>query len=135
MAWVENRKGQVLLVQQAQGRKPWTLPGGKVKAGEALDEALDREVYEETALHIRTAQLIDVYDRSEQDTVTLLYRATLKRATRGQQPRVIRPKEIADLRYLNKLPSPATATARHFWRRCHRWQPLSAFLRKAFIRD
>ena len=35
---------RVLLVRQAMGLKLWTLPGGKVKLGEALVKALNREI-------------------------------------------------------------------------------------------
>lgn len=44
------RDGRILLIQRGnppqQGR--WTLPGGKVEAGESLQQAVRREVAEET---------------------------------------------------------------------------------------
>jgi ADP-ribose pyrophosphatase YjhB (NUDIX family) len=46
---------RVLLVRR--GRPPalgsWTLPGGRVEAGESLEAAIVREVMEETALEVR----------------------------------------------------------------------------------
>jgi ADP-ribose pyrophosphatase YjhB (NUDIX family) len=53
------RDGKVLLVRRA--RKPalgvYTLPGGVVEAGETLEEALVREIREETALEIEPVAL------------------------------------------------------------------------------
>jgi 8-oxo-dGTP diphosphatase len=53
------RNGKVLVVRRA--RKPaldlYTLPGGVVEAGEALSEAVIREVREETALEIEVGAL------------------------------------------------------------------------------
>jgi ADP-ribose pyrophosphatase YjhB (NUDIX family) len=53
------RDGKVLVVRRA--RKPaldlYTLPGGVVEAGEALSEAVVREVREETALEIDVGTL------------------------------------------------------------------------------
>ena len=53
------RAGKVLIVRRA--RKPalgvYTLPGGVVEAGETLEEAVRREVREETALDIEPVAL------------------------------------------------------------------------------
>ena len=53
------RDGKVLVVRRA--RKPaldlYTLPGGVVETGEALSEAVAREVREETALEIAVGTL------------------------------------------------------------------------------
>src|SRR5258708_36183988 len=45
MAWIEDSDRNVLLVRQAAGLKLWTLPGGKVKRGESLVKALEREAF------------------------------------------------------------------------------------------
>ncbi len=53
---LKNGNGEVLLLQRspASSTNPerWELPGGKVDDGERFDEALHREVHEETGLEI-----------------------------------------------------------------------------------
>ncbi|HEX3859964.1 MAG TPA: NUDIX hydrolase [Pseudolabrys sp.] len=53
------RDGKVLVVRRARnpGQHLYTLPGGAVEAGERLDEAIIREVREETSLTIEPAAL------------------------------------------------------------------------------
>jgi 8-oxo-dGTP diphosphatase len=61
-AVVVNRDGRVLLVRR--GRPPsagaWTLPGGRVEPGESLEQAVLREVLEETAVRTRVVCALGV---------------------------------------------------------------------------
>ena len=58
-------QGRVLLVER--GRPPlageWSLPGGLVETGERLEEALVREVWEETGLRVETGSIATVFER------------------------------------------------------------------------
>lgn len=79
---------RVLLVQR--GNEPlkgeWSLPGGAVQVGETLEEALKREVLEETCLTVDVGPLVDVLDsirraadgRAEYHFVILDYRCTVR---------------------------------------------------------
>ena len=45
------RQGQILMVEHTEsGRTYWTLPGGGIEAGETPEQAVLREVWEETGL-------------------------------------------------------------------------------------
>ena len=41
----------------------WTIPGGTVELGEGLEQALVREMLEETGLRVRPLKLLTVFDR------------------------------------------------------------------------
>jgi len=60
----------VVLVER--GREPlkgrWSLPGGVVEAGERIEDALRREVKEETGLDVEVIELIEVFERIQRDT-------------------------------------------------------------------
>lgn len=60
VAAIFNEKGELLL-QKRGDKKKWGLPGGALELGETLDEAVIREVKEETGLEIKTKSLIGVY--------------------------------------------------------------------------
>lgn len=67
------RDGKVLLVQRA---KPpvgiWAFPGGHVEAGERLEEAVARELLEETGLTARFEGLLGLYDVIRRDSSGLV---------------------------------------------------------------
>jgi 8-oxo-dGTP diphosphatase len=56
---------KVLLVKR--GRPPaqgiWSIPGGAVEVGESLEEALIREIMEETGIDIEVGPLVEVVER------------------------------------------------------------------------
>ncbi len=55
--------GSILLLDQDTGTgRSWSLPGGKVEPGESLEEALIRELREETGLEVEVGRLLYVCD-------------------------------------------------------------------------
>jgi 8-oxo-dGTP pyrophosphatase MutT (NUDIX family) len=59
-AVVFNRRDEVLLQQRSDGGQ-WGLPGGTVEIGERVQEAVVREVREETGLVVRPLRLVGIY--------------------------------------------------------------------------
>ncbi len=60
------RNKKILLVQRAAppAAGMWAVPGGKVHPGEGLQEALEREILEETGFCIRVGDIAHVFDVS-----------------------------------------------------------------------
>lgn len=60
---------RVLLVRR--GRSPaeniWAIPGGKVRLGESLQQAAEREILEETGIRIRAGAPVYAFDYRERD--------------------------------------------------------------------
>lgn len=58
-------RGRTVLIRR--GSEPllgeWSIPGGTVEIGETLEEAVRRELREETGLEVRVLELIELFDR------------------------------------------------------------------------
>ena len=69
VAAVTIHESKVLLA--VRGKPPsfgkWGIPGGVVEVGETLDEAIKREVFEETNVRIEPVKLITVFDAVNKD--------------------------------------------------------------------
>jgi ADP-ribose pyrophosphatase YjhB (NUDIX family) len=60
---------QVLLIKRGHAplKGEWSLPGGGVEIGETLEQAIAREVLEETGLTIDVGPMVEVLDRISRD--------------------------------------------------------------------
>ncbi len=62
-------RDSVLLIQRGQEpqKGAWTLPGGAVELGETLEQAIRREVLEETGLEVEPVRIVEILDRISRD--------------------------------------------------------------------
>jgi 8-oxo-dGTP diphosphatase len=67
---VVRHNNSFLLVKRANepSRGRWAIPGGKIKLGETLQEAAQREVFEETGVNVRALEPVLTFDLIERDT-------------------------------------------------------------------
>ncbi len=75
-ALILDDQGRILL-----GRRRdidwWNLPGGGMEKGETVDEALYREVLEETGLEVEVERLVGVYSKPQKQEVVLTFRCRI----------------------------------------------------------
>jgi len=61
--------GEILLVER--GKEPlkgyWSIPGGVVEPGEKLEDAIRREVVEETGLDVEPYAMFEIFERIMRD--------------------------------------------------------------------
>lgn len=62
-------RGPILLVERAGEplRGYWSLPGGLLETGERLEDGVQREVFEETGLHVEPVRRFDIFERIMND--------------------------------------------------------------------
>jgi len=65
-------QGQVLLAHR-RDIDWWNLPGGGMEIGETVEEALRREVVEETGLEVDIERLVGVYSKPQKQEVVLTF--------------------------------------------------------------
>jgi ADP-ribose pyrophosphatase YjhB (NUDIX family) len=76
--------GRILLLNQdTDSGRSWSLPGGKLEEGETLAEALIREIKEETGLDIEPGRLLYVCDHLPAQVVHMTFEAQRTGGTVG----------------------------------------------------
>jgi nucleoside triphosphatase len=61
-ALVVNEKGEVLIVRSSKWKNLHTVPGGHIELGERAEDAIKREVKEETGLDVEPVKLLLVQE-------------------------------------------------------------------------
>jgi ADP-ribose pyrophosphatase YjhB (NUDIX family) len=64
-AAIFDEQRRILLTRRADNGQ-WCLPGGRMESGESAAEACEREVFEETGLHVRVKRLVGIYSHPDQ---------------------------------------------------------------------
>lgn len=73
--------GERVLLAHRRDIDWWNLPGGGMEIGETVEEAMCREVLEETGLEVQVERLVGVYSKPQKQEVVLTFRC---RVTGGE---------------------------------------------------
>ncbi|MGI4864417.1 MAG: NUDIX domain-containing protein [Janthinobacterium lividum] len=134
-AIIFNAQGQVLL-QKRRDVQQWGLLGGHVEFGESVEQAICREILEETGSQARITRLIGVYSEPKSQTYayatrTVHYVTTYFEGTLLQEPvACFANEETVELRYFPVQELPAELAALNpFWLTDALARQTSAFIR------
>ncbi|BEL05685.1 NUDIX hydrolase [Actinoplanes sichuanensis] len=101
--------GRILVLnQETGGPRTWSLPGGKVEAGETLSQALVREMREETGVEVETGRLLYLCDNTAGQVVHITFEVRrvggeIGAVLGGADTRPIRGVEFVELDKLARL--------------------------------
>lgn len=102
-------EGEKVLLAHRRAIDWWNLPGGAVDPGETVDEALRREVYEETGLEVEVGQLVGVYSKPLKQEIVLSFRCRVS----GGELGIIADDDIDESRYFALDALPARTLPKH----------------------
>lgn len=92
---VMNANGETLLVKTHWRSDTWEAPGGQVEEGEPLDQAVCREILEETGIVIAPIGITGVYYNSTKQLLSVVFKADY---VSGEI--VLQPEEIKEAKFV-----------------------------------
>jgi mutator protein MutT len=101
----------VLLIKENYEHRRWGFPGGALEPGETPEQAVVREVREETGVETRVDALVGTYSLADSSLIMHLLRCTILAGT----PAVPETGEIAEVGWwpVDALPGPRTNLLHH----------------------
>src|SRR6266699_3963965 len=99
--------GEHVLLAHRRDIDWWNLPGGGMEVGETVDEAMIREVREETGLEVKVERLVGVYSKPQKQEVVLTFRCAVIGGT------LYETEESRECRYFLPSALPANTLPKH----------------------
>jgi 8-oxo-dGTP diphosphatase len=95
--YLTNGKNEVLLTKVHWRADTWELPGGQVEEGEALDQAVCREIKEETGLTVKPIGITGVYYNTSMHILAVVFKVAYISGEIKTQPEEIQEAKFVDL--------------------------------------
>ncbi|MED2981853.1 NUDIX hydrolase [Bacillus thuringiensis] len=95
--YLTNEKNEVLLTKVHWRADTWEMPGGQVEEGEALDQAVCREIKEETGLTVKPIGIIGVYYNASMHILAVVFKVAYVSGEIKIQPEEIQEAKFVDL--------------------------------------
>ncbi|MEN1937776.1 NUDIX hydrolase [Paenibacillus sp. 102] len=73
-AYIMNENNEILLVKVQWRGDTWEMPGGQVEEGEPLDQAVCREVLEETGLTVKPIGITGLYYNTSKHILSVVFK-------------------------------------------------------------
>ncbi|WP_035512705.1 NUDIX hydrolase [Halalkalibacillus halophilus] len=72
--YITNEKGEVLLVRNFHRSNTLEIPGGQVEEGETLEQAIHREILEETGVEVKLIGITGIYQNMSRGVTCVVFR-------------------------------------------------------------
>ncbi|ATI57948.1 MULTISPECIES: NUDIX hydrolase [Bacillus] len=95
--YLTNGKNEVLLTKVHWRADTWELPGGQVEEGEALDQAVCREIKEETGLTVKPIGITGVYYNTSMHILAVVFKVAYISGEIKIQPEEIQEAKFVEL--------------------------------------
>ncbi|WP_410991054.1 NUDIX hydrolase [Bacillus cereus] len=99
--YLTNGKNEVLLTKVHWRADTWELPGGQVEEGEALDQAVCREIKEETGLTVKPIGITGVYYNTSMHILAVVFKVAYISGEIKIQPEEIQEAKFVELNVEN----------------------------------
>ncbi|EEL30499.1 NUDIX hydrolase [Bacillus cereus group sp. MYBK59-1] len=99
--YLTNGKNEVLLTKVHWRADTWELPGGQVEEGEALDQAVCREIKEETGLTVKPIGITGVYYNTSMHILAVVFKVAYISGEIKIQPEEIQEAKFVELNEKN----------------------------------
>lgn len=93
--YLTNEKNEVLLTKVHWRADTWEMPGGQVEEGEALDQAVCREIKEETGLTVKPIGMTGVYYNASMHILAVVFKVAYVSGDIN-----IQPEEIQEAKFI-----------------------------------
>ncbi len=113
----------LLLNQDTEGLRTWSLPGGKVEDGESLAQALMREMREEIGAIVDVGRLLYVCDVIDSHVIHITFEARLVGGTVGLIAQGMDSRPIRGVKFVPLSDLPALGFSDRFVDLCRRGFP------------